>query len=512
MESPVKSHNSDLEKKGKIGAVTSVSLPTDHLEGFELYEKAQEISEEEEKEIHKRVLRKVDLRIVPLLCITYTLQFLDKLSLNYASAYTFKEDLGLYGQRYSYVAMIFNIAYLVSSFPANYLVQRLPIGKFTSFMIFSWSIILIGHVGLTNYGGALVIRFILGMFEAAISPSCMAICATFYTVKDQPLRMCIFLSFNGVATMVGSLLSFGLGHATNTSLKEWKLIYLVIGLINFVWCFVFFYFCPDTIEKAKFLNEEEKAVLIKEVAKNNQGLGNIHFKKDQVLEALQDGFVWMVALIGLGCGIINGGSSNFWSSLVKGFGFTGIQTTILQLPLGAIELVVVLAAGVIVFKVKNTRCLMMFLICIPPLAGLIGIHVISLQHRWALVGCSFLQYIIGGPVILCWILLNANISGSSKKTIANGIWFSMYATGNIIAPTVFYAYQAPKYKSGMIGLITSYCGIMFFAVCVGVLLAMRNKRRDKEQGQMDEQAAEQALINGFNDMTDFKNRGFRYSY
>ena len=28
-----------------------------------------------------------------LLCITYTLQFLDKLSLNYAAAYTLKEDL-----------------------------------------------------------------------------------------------------------------------------------------------------------------------------------------------------------------------------------------------------------------------------------------------------------------------------------------------------------------------------------------------------------------------------------
>lgn len=31
------------------------------------------------------------------ICITYTLQFLDKLSLNYASAYSLKEDLDLGG-------------------------------------------------------------------------------------------------------------------------------------------------------------------------------------------------------------------------------------------------------------------------------------------------------------------------------------------------------------------------------------------------------------------------------
>ena len=46
-----------------------------------------------------------------------------------------------------------------------------------------------------------------------------------------------------------------------------------------------------------------------------------------------------------------------------------------------------------------------------------------------------------GPVILCWILSNANVSGSSK-TIANGIWFVMYAAGNIISPNIFYAREA----------------------------------------------------------------------
>lgn len=37
---------------------------------------------------------------------------IDKLSLNYASAYSFIPDLGLEGQRYSWVAAIFNFGYL----------------------------------------------------------------------------------------------------------------------------------------------------------------------------------------------------------------------------------------------------------------------------------------------------------------------------------------------------------------------------------------------------------------
>lgn len=214
------------DKKGKTVEVKEELLTESELAGYNLYEKAQEINSEEEQAISKKLLWKVDRRIVPLLCITYTLQFLDKLSLNYAAAYSLKEDLNLIGQRYSWVAAIFNFGYLFWALPGNYIIQRVPVAKYTGFMLFSWSIILIGHIGLKNYGGALVIRFILGMFEALISPSCMNICSSFYTVKHQPIRMCIFLSFNGVATMVGALLGFALGHATNSSLKPWKLAYI----------------------------------------------------------------------------------------------------------------------------------------------------------------------------------------------------------------------------------------------------------------------------------------------
>lgn len=39
--------------------------------------------------------------------------------------------------------------------------------------------------------------------------------------------------------MIGSLLSYGLGYSHNESLSSWKLIFLVIGLLNVVWGFVF---------------------------------------------------------------------------------------------------------------------------------------------------------------------------------------------------------------------------------------------------------------------------------
>lgn len=158
---------------------------------------------------------------MPITCMTYTMQFLGKLSLNYVSAYTLVPDLGLQGQCYSWIAAIFNFGYLFWAIPANLLIQRLLVAKYTGTMILAWSVLLIAHVGARSYAGMLVLRFLLGMFEASISPAIMNIVSMFYTRSGQPLRLCVFLAFNGMATVVGALLWYGLGHA-EVALKSWQ--------------------------------------------------------------------------------------------------------------------------------------------------------------------------------------------------------------------------------------------------------------------------------------------------
>ncbi|SGZ56557.1 CIC11C00000003657 [Sungouiella intermedia] len=511
---------SSIDKNEKDSAVANITSVTslrdeagknaDMVVGLDLFEHAQELSDDEIAEELRKIRRKIDWRLLPILCVTYTLQFLDKLSLNYASAYSFKEDLGLTGQKYSWVAAIFNFGYLFWALPSNYIIQKVPIAKYTGGMLVVWAIILIGHIGATNYGGILALRFILGMFEAGISPSCMMICGMFYSREDQPFRMCTFLSCNGIATVVGALLGFGLGHAHNTALASWKLIFLVIGLINFAWSIVFLLVTPDTPASAKFLTERERTILIKHISKNNQGVKDQRFLWPQVKEAALDISIYIFAAIGLGCGVINGGVSNFQSALIKGFGFSGLNATALQMPTGAIEFVVVFASGIFALKVPNTRCFIFCFLCVPGLAGLVGIHLIK-DNRWASVGCTWLQYIIGGPVILCWIFMNANIGGSTKKTITNGFWFTLYAAGNIIGANIFKAKEAPKYTSAMTGLITCYSVMIALGISYYFLLRYRNMKRNKEQGGYTEEIRQEAIINGFKGMTDFENKGFRYA-
>ncbi|XP_014554587.1 hypothetical protein COCVIDRAFT_104676 [Bipolaris victoriae FI3] len=476
--------------------------------GADLYLEVRQYSREELEAERKVVLRKIDWVIMPMICMTYMIQFLDKLSLNYANAYTLTPDLGLHGNRYSWVAAIFNFGYLFWALPSNYLIQRLPVSKYTGSMILIWSLLLCCHVAAKNYAGMLALRFLLGMFEASISPAIMNIVSMFYTRAEQPLRMCIFLAFNGIATMVGALLGYGLGHAHSPHIKTWQLIFLVIGLMNFVWSFVFLTVMPDSPATAKFLTHKERIVAIDRVAGNMIGVKTKKFHAKQAVEAVFDFKVLCIALIGLGCGVINGGVSNFSSSLLKGFGFSGIYATLLQLPTGAIEFVIVPLCGLAAGYFRNTRCLILAIVCLPPLGGLLGIRLTPLSQRWSLVGCTWLQYLIGAPVILSWNLLTTNIAGHTKRSTANGMWFVFYAAGNIAGANLFLAREAPRYFSALTGLIVCYCAMIIVAGVLAVWMTWQNKKKDRLWGTGED---EQAVIDGFSDLTDIQAKHFRYA-
>lgn len=338
----------------------------------------------------------------------------------------------------------------------------------------------------------------------------------FYKRSEQPLRMAVWLSANGMATMVGALLGFGLGHSHNTALHSWQLIFLTIGLLNLAAGCLFLWLMPDSPSSARFLTHRQRVIAVKRVAENMIGVKTREIKPRQALEILYDFRVLCYAAVGIACGVINGGSSNFASALIKGFGFSGIHTTLLQLPTGAIEAAVVPICGLIATYVKDSRCIVLAVVCLIPFGGLLGIRFTSLDHPWTLVGCTWLQYLVGAPVIISWNLLATNVAGHTKRAVANGLWFSMYAAGNVAGANIFFANEAPRYFSGLLGLLICYAGIIVLAAASYVSMKWENARRnaavtEDDAAEVQNDIASQAILDGFKDMTDRESKHFRYA-
>lgn len=98
-EGDVQVARGQVPQGGGIGVVSPVDSSLD--ENYTLYKQYDNVQIDESEA--KRVLRKIDLRILPILFVTYMLQYLDKNSLNFASVYGLAKGTGLKGQDYSWL-------------------------------------------------------------------------------------------------------------------------------------------------------------------------------------------------------------------------------------------------------------------------------------------------------------------------------------------------------------------------------------------------------------------------
>jgi MFS family permease len=164
-------------------------------------ELAKERNEEFTPEEERRLVRKLDFWIVPLMMFTYFLQSYDKGIMSAATQFGFNTDLGLTvvtgytkagvaitnNQRYSNASMIFYIGYLVGTYPMmvsmsflvertiaypkQYLSQRFSTSRVIAIAVFLWGVVLMATAGCTNYAGIVVQRFFLGFLESTVAPA-----------------------------------------------------------------------------------------------------------------------------------------------------------------------------------------------------------------------------------------------------------------------------------------------------------------------------------------------------
>jgi sugar phosphate permease len=128
-----------------------------------------------DKDMNKRLVRKIDLIILPMLAGTYMLQYIDKSALAYSAVFDLFTDTGISQDQYSWLASIFYFAYLAAEYPWSYLAQKTSLAKVVSGCVMSWGVVLMTTAACKNFAGLAVCRFLLGVFEAPITPCFMMI-------------------------------------------------------------------------------------------------------------------------------------------------------------------------------------------------------------------------------------------------------------------------------------------------------------------------------------------------
>ncbi|KAF2102184.1 membrane transporter [Rhizodiscina lignyota] len=461
---------------------------------------------------NRRLLRTIDWHLMPVMCLVYGLNYLDKTTLSYASIMGISEPvaqggIGLHGTQYNWLGSMFYFGYLAWEYPTNRLLQRLPLGKYSAFNIIMWGTVLSCFAGVKSFGGAVAVRFFLGLFESAVTPGFALFTSQWYTKAEQGTRTGIWFSFNGMGQIFGGLVAYGIDKGATrlgSAIAPWKIIFLVTGLLTIVMGVVFLFIIPDNQTKCRWLSPEDRLLAIERIRVNQQGIGNKHWKFYQVKEALLDPMAWAFFFYALIADIPNGAISNFFSLLIKSFGYTSQQSLLYGTPGGAVEVVALIANGFLGDYTKN-RILISIIGMLVSLVGMILIIAVPAEHPGGrLAGYYMTQSSPTGFVCLL-SLISTNVAGYTKKTTIAAMYLIGYCAGNIIGPQTF---RGTSYVPAEITICVCW------GVCICLLLFIYGYCRwmNNKKAKIRNEPHYQRLENQeWLDLTDKENPEFVYT-
>lgn len=164
-----------------------------------------------------------------------------------------------------------------------------------------------------------VLRALGGAAEACADPAFMLITSMWYTRREQPVRLGLWYTANGLGIALGGLLGYGIGHLKG-ALPSWKYEFIVMyavclslllksplvltmfsGALCSTWGIVMFIFLPDSPVTAKGLSKRERRMAVERIRENQTGVENKHLKPYQILEAFMDYKLYMFFILGMVC-------------------------------------------------------------------------------------------------------------------------------------------------------------------------------------------------------------------
>jgi len=129
---------------------------------------------------------------------------------------------------------------------------------------------------------------------------------------------------------------------------------------------------------------------------------------------------------------------------VRGFGFNELNSVLLQMPSGGVQILFLVITSFLASYLRNVRVLVMIFNTTVAMVGMVLVYCLDSQAG-RMSGLVFAAaFAINIPLSLS--LITSNVAGFTKKSTVSAILFIAYCLGNIIGPQFYLTRQAPKYK------------------------------------------------------------------
>ncbi|KAF8311067.1 high-affinity nicotinic acid transporter-like protein [Clavulina sp. PMI_390] len=443
----------------------------------------------------QRVVRKMDLHIVPIVMALYLLSFLDRVNIGNARLYGLQADLNMSNTQYEVALSIFFVTYLAFEVPSNLVLKKFTPHRWMATLAVSWSIIA-SLTGLCHtYHQFIACRVLLGVFEAGLFPGLAMYLTFFYTKRELSLRIGYLFVSAALAGACGGLLAFAIGHLAGTDgLKGWRWIMFIEGIPTFVAGIITWFFLADGPENAGYLSAEEKEFLrVRRLKEQGETANAQEFHWEDVRKAFTDWRVIAFAAAQFGVDTMLYGYSTFLPTIIQEIGnWSSATVQVMTIPCYALGAITYLSVAWFADRTGRRASFIIFFTVIAMIGYIILLSTATPgADYFACFLCAMGLYVIVG---LPYSWLPANTPRYGKRTTANGLQLTVGNSSGVMVPFIYT--KKPRFTKGhaitlaMLGVALVIHSILWISYHIANRRRAEGKEDYKTEGMTDEQVEE----------------------
>ncbi|KAJ5286598.1 hypothetical protein N7478_002284 [Penicillium angulare] len=458
---------------------------------------------EERIRAEKALVRKIDLRLLPMIIIMYILNYLDRNNIASARLAGLESDLGLHGNQYATCVSILFVGYLLMQIPSNLMLNKfgkpaiyLPVAMVT------WGIISAATAAAQNFAGLVVIRFFLGFIEAAYFPGCLYFLSAWYTRKELGFRTAALYSGSLLSGAFSGLIAAGIinGMEGAMGLRAWRWLFIIEGAVTIVVAFVALWVLPNFPRTTPWLSEEEKQLAVWRLEEDIGEDDWVDSEQQSLLQGAKLAFVdpktWILTLLILG--IVSSASvTNFFPTVVKTLNYGNIETLLLTAPPYCLAVICAFANAWHADRTGERYFHITLPLYISVAAFIIAASTTGTGPRYLSMMLMVPSFYSGYVVALGWIS-NTLPRPAAKRAAAIALINAISNSSSIYASYMYPDSDAPRFVPAM----AVNCGTAFMAIVAATILRFILVRLNKKLDHGEE--VEGAVLGRAG------SRGFRY--
>ncbi|KAL4903118.1 hypothetical protein BDW74DRAFT_179989 [Aspergillus multicolor] len=454
----------------------------------------------------RRIMRKVDRRVLLLLGLMYLLKQIDFANaasvkvLQVGEASNILTELDMSANDYNWTQTIYYIGLVLFEVPSTLLLKRITPHKFMTRIFLTWGMIVACHAAIQNKAGFYSLRFLLGALEAGFFPGLAAQMCAWYRSDEYSRPMMFMFAFQNCSGIVGSLVVYGISYMDGVSgLSAWRWVFLLEGLVTIIFCPAIYFILPDyptSPSSARWLAPEEQAYLEARLSSNAPRASDPNFSLPEIMQALKDPKMYLFTTCQFLLNIAGYGLSWQLPTITTSLGFAALpRNQLLNIPPAAATVIgIVLAARFMRYaiitrplfcQILNGVALIFFIIlCLSDFISPAG------TYAACVLGMAF-YYVYFIPF---WAWRSASLVGATGTGFAIALQTALAQVGGIVAPQVFQdRYKGDGYRVSFIvcavccaGAMVSNQVLWFLSKDVerDVLLVRRERIKAEREGRV----------------------------